>query len=85
MFDPESKRIRWMDEEPRQAALWRGLIGGGWKHGWGMRFRLNGKNRLGGYVGERSYFVIQTDGKVYVDQDSLGNFEVDDQPAAPGY
>ncbi len=53
MFDPESKRLRWVDQQPRKAAVWRGLVGGGWNHGWGMRFGLNGKNRMGGYVGEK--------------------------------
>ncbi len=84
MFDPESKRDRWLDQQPRRAALWRGLIGGGWNHGWGMRFGLNGKNRFGGYVGEKSYFVIQTGGTIYVGEDRLDSFKVDERLAAPG-
>lgn len=83
MFDPESRRDRWIDHEPRRAALWRGLIGGGWNHGWGMRFGLNGKNRFGGYVGEKQYFVIQTAGQIYVGEDVMDSFKVDDRPAAP--
>lgn len=80
MFDPESKRIRWFDEEPRRAAQWYGFLRGGWYHGWGMRFGLNGKNRMGGYVGERPYFVIQIDDTIYVGE---GSIEVDSKPAAP--
>ncbi|MGE3171544.1 MAG: hypothetical protein AB7O97_02885 [Planctomycetota bacterium] len=80
MFDPEAKRIRWVDQQPQRAALWRGLIGGGWNHGWGMRFGLNGKNRMGGYVGERAYYVIQVGETVYVGE---GAIEVDNKPAAP--
>ena len=80
MFDPGTKRQRWVDQQPRRAALWRGLIGGGWNHGWGMRFGLNGKNRFGGYVGERPYYVIQVGNTVYVGE---GTLEVNDRPAAP--
>ena len=80
MFDSASKRQRWVDQQPRLAALWRGLIFGGWHHGWGMRFRLNGKNRFGGYVGEKDYFVIQVGTDYYVGE---GSIEVDDRPARP--
>ena len=84
MFDPESKRERWIDQEPRRAACWRGLIGGGWNHGWGMRLGLNGKNRFGGYVGEKQYFVIRSGGVVYIGEEMMDNFKVDDRPASPG-
>lgn len=80
MFDPESKRVRWFDVEPQRAALWKGLIGGGWNHGWGMRFGLNGKNRMGGYVGEKPYYVIQISDTIYVGE---GSIEVDTKPAVP--
>ena len=80
MFDPESKRVRWFDGQPQRAALWRGLIGGGWNHGWGMRFGLNGKNRMGGYVGEKPYYVIQVGDTIYVGE---GSIEVDSKPAVP--
>lgn len=80
MFDPESKRLRWLDAQPVRAAEWRGLVGGGWNHGWAIRFVLNGKNRLGGYVGEKPYYVIQHSGQVFVGE---GSVEVDPKPAAP--
>ncbi len=80
MFDPASKRQRWVDQQPRRAALWRGLIGGGWNHGWWMRFGLNGKNRFGGYVGEKPYYVIQVGSTIYVGE---GTLEVDNRPARP--
>ena len=69
LFDPESRRIRWVDKEPKKSALWTGLLNDGWVYGWTKRFGLNAKNRFGGYTGEKAYFVmIASTGTLYVNE-----------------
>lgn len=82
MFDPESKRLRWLDAEPVRAAEWEShdFVGGVWNYGWALRFALNGKNRYGAYIGERAYYVLQRNGQFFVGD---GRLEVDTRPAAP--
>jgi len=84
LIDPESLRVRWFDQQPKQAALWTGIINNGWVYGWAMRFGVNAKNRMGGYVGEKPYFVMHANGLAYTSEvGGNNNFQVNDQPAAP--
>ena len=75
--DPDSRRVRWFDEEPRHAAMWTGLLGSGWIYGWAMRLGVNAKNGYGGYAGEEPYFVMIAAGKYYVAKQLTG-FCIDD-------
>ena len=69
LIDPDSRRVHWFDEYPKEGAVWNGLLGGGWEYGWVMRFGLNSRNRFGGYTGEKPYFVLKTaDGQYYVNE-----------------
>lgn len=83
LIDPESCRVRWFDQQPKQAASFNGWFRGGWVYGWGMRFGVNAKNRFGGYTGEKLYLVIKRGDKIYVDERGSDWFAVNDQPAAP--
>lgn len=72
LIDPDSRRVRWIDSSPRRAA-W-GRMFSPWNYGWGMRFGLNSKNRMGGYTGERAYFILEMkDGHAIVAEMPGGN------------
>lgn len=67
-IDPESVHAV-ITNDPHHADLrvWRGLLGGGHATYSGMEVcaRINGKNRLGGYAGEKTYLMIfSNDGQV---------------------
>jgi hypothetical protein len=84
LIDPESRRVRWFDQQPRQAGLYTGLLRSGWVYGWAMRFGVNAKNRMGGYAGEKLYYVMQHGDQLYVSEIlSSDFFAVNDTLAAP--
>jgi hypothetical protein len=83
LIDPESRRVRWFDHEPKQAAIWAGWIRGGWTYGWAMRFGVNAKNRFGGYTGEKLYHVMLHGKTLHVDEVRDDFFAINDQPATP--
>jgi hypothetical protein len=84
LIDPESRRVRWFDQQPKQAGLYTGFLRSGWVYGWAMRFGINSKNRLGGYTGERVYYVMQQGSTLYVNEVPRSDFfAINDQPAAP--
>lgn len=84
LFDPESRRVRWFDQQPKQAGIYTGFLRSGWVYGWAMRFGINAKNRMGGYTGEKLYYVMQQGNTLYVNEvPSTESFAINDQPAAP--
>ena len=65
LFDPEAGRIRWVSGY--RWTTWREDKGGLWsggmlnmrrRYGWMACGTLNGKNRMGGYVGEQAVYTI---------------------------
>ncbi len=60
-IDPDSvQAIITNDPHHEDLRVWQGLFGGGNKTYSGMAIcaRINGRNRLGGYVGDKQYLVI---------------------------
>lgn len=78
LIDPESRRVKWYDAQPLQAALWTGLIEDGWVYGWAMRFGLNSKNRMGGYTGEQLWYVMTSRKGSWVDVYRSDWFDIND-------
>ena len=84
LIDPESRRVRWFDQQPKQAGVYTGFLRSGWVYGWAMRFGVNAKNRMGGYTGEKIYYVMQKGDELYVSEVwSSDFFAINDQHAAP--
>jgi hypothetical protein len=69
MFDPDSAQFQWDY----------GFVGGYWKpvlqgkrYGWWTCGRVNGRNRMGGYVGFRAFAVVIRNGQIVHSQASEG-------------
>jgi hypothetical protein len=72
-FDPSAAIVEWPN----------GLAGGWWKPifskkipGWFTCGRVNGKNRMGGYVGFHSFVAVMHDGAVAYTEVGSGNYDL---------
>jgi hypothetical protein len=72
-FDPSAAIVEWPN----------GLAGGWWKPflskkipGWFTCGRVNGKNRMGGYVGYRAFVAIMHDGAVVFTDVGTGDYDL---------
>ena len=58
LFDAETARFKWIGK-PQQMWGWKNPTGIGRRfYGWGVCFKVNAKNRMGGYVGYKPYFAL---------------------------
>ena len=60
LIDPASARIEWVDEpKPTDAGK-----GGEHLYGYLVQFRVNARNRFGGYTGKQSHAALIRNGEV---------------------
>ena len=70
LFDSESARFKW-GQPPVRMWGWENPTGIGHRYyGWGVCFKVNAKNRMGGYVGYKQYFAMFTAAETLVDHAS---------------
>lgn len=59
--------------KPAKGAFERGLAaGGGYVFGWKVYAKINAKNSYGGYTGNRTYYILIRDGKVFHSEEMVG-------------